>query len=663
MKYAHIAFLQKTGKDLKGLLTYSIPDNLNVKEGQSISAAIRGRAKAGVVIGITSTPPTFKTMPIQEIIINKPLLTKDQVRLINWMSEYYLCPIYKILKLFISPRILANKAVKTRKKEVEQLSRTVEKELTPSQKDCIKNILENKLNKFLIHGVTGSGKTEVYTRLAKNYIDLGKQVLILVPEISLTRQTIDYFETTIGHKASVIHSKLSEGEKHKSWLDIWDNKAKLIIGSRSCIFAPFQNLGLIVVDEEHESSYKQDNSPRYHTHTVAEQIQEYDQSIKIVYASATPSVEALHNLAESTIELNERIGESVLPEVEIVDLREEFHKKNFSIFSESLQKEIKNALEKKEQVLLFLNRRGSSSSVVCRDCGYTEICTECDTKFTYHTSTLAKPTLICHHCGVITTPPTICKQCKGQNIKYLGIGTQKIELEAKKAFPEARILRADKDTTSTKEGWNNIYKDFKAHKADILIGTQMIAKGLHLPKVNLVGVILADIGLSIPDYRTNERNFQLMTQVAGRAGRTEKKGKVIIQTYTPEAIAITHTKSNDFAGFYRYERTQRKLMNYPPFSKLAKIEIQLKGVANCKAKAQKLEDLLWTIAREKDFAKELEINNYPAYITQYKGIHRFIVLIKSFGETTKIHNLLDSLPKEYIMDPSIKIDIDPISTT
>ena len=567
--------------------------------------------------------------------------------------------------------------------------------MTSQQQTAIKEITENSLNKFLIHGITGSGKTEIYTRLAETYIKQGKQALILVPEISLTPQIIKYFEEALQIKAAVIHSRLSEGEKQKSWLDIKDNKAKLIIGSRSSIFSPFKNLGIVIIDEEHELSYKQDNSPRYSAHKVIEKIQELNPEIKIVYGSATPSVETAEKLKDSTILLTERVNKIDLPKVEIVDLREEFKKKNYSIFSDSLKEEMLSALAKNEQIILFLNRRGSASSVVCRDCGYAEKCKICDVPMTYHEKTFSPSStegaankscsrseplnkLICHHCGQISKPPIICPVCKGTHIKYLGIGTQKIETEVKKEFPNARILRADKDTTAKKHGFEEIYTKFLNHEADILIGTQMITKGLHLPKVNLVGVILADIGINIPDFKTAERTFQLLTQVAGRAGRDKSQGKVIIQTYNPENISLVCAKTHNYAEFFKYERTQRKLLFNPPFSRLAKIMIQNEHLKRCQENTEKIHKLLNQLLSQSattqnpktpEPSSEIEILSYPAYLAKLKGKYRYIILIKDksclpdLSAQPKIHNLLEKLPKEYIIDTNVKIDIDPITTT
>ncbi|MDA1060262.1 MAG: primosomal protein N' [bacterium] len=667
MEFAEIIFQQKVGSE-KNTLTYEIGD-LELQIGQLVKVPLRKQCKTGIVWDLHNKKPSFKTSPIKELANDKALLSQGQIKLIKWMADYYFCPIFKILKLFIPKRVFDSKPIRETKysqaKNCEKIRKSKAKKLSKDQETTLKTIIDSKKETFVIHGITGSGKTEVYYRLAENFIKKGKQVLILVPEISLTPQTIEYFEKALGIRPTVINSKISEGEKYHAWNSIWRGEAKIIIGSRSAIFCPFQKLGLIVIDEEHENSYKQENAPRYSTHKVAEKMQEiYKQSkksIKIVLGSATPSIETVIKFDKSTIHLKERIGKSVLPEIKIVDLRDEFKKGNYSIFSDDLKKEMIETLGKKEQIILFLNRRGSASSVVCRDCGYSEKCKGCDTTLTYHARTLGIPSLICHHCGEITPPPTLCPICKGVNIRFLGIGTQKIETELAKEFPNARTLRADKDTTSTKHGFEEIYKKFRNNEADILVGTQMIAKGLHLPKVNLVGVILADIGLNIPDFRAAERNFQLMTQVAGRAGRTEKPGKVVIQTYNPNHLSLICTQEHDYEKFLNYERTQRKLIKNPPYSNLSKLLIQEKSLQKCQEMAKKIEDLLWKFAREEKITDEVEINSYPSYLLRLRGNYRYIILIKSTNKQNK--TLLEKLPKEYIMNPNLKIDIDPISIT
>ncbi len=658
--YAKILIPQKIGTDQE-TLTYKVPETTIPQPGQLVKVNLRRKPVFGIVWETNNTEPDFKTFEISEIPEQKPLISAKQIELINWMSKYYFCPIHKLIKYFIPKRVFQNKKLpKKIIKKTSEIENFSTQELNNEQKAAFSRVTTENKNKFLIHGVTGSGKTEIYVHLAKYCTNnLDKQILILVPEISLTPQIIEYFEKALGVQATVINSKISEGERQFAWESIWKNESKLIIGSRSAIFAPFQKLGMIIIDEEHENSYKQDNSPRYSIHQITKKLQEQNPNLKVILGSATPSIESAEELKDSTIILKEKFSKTSFPKVEIIDLREEFKRHNHSIFSERLKEEIENTLAKKEQTILFLNRRGAASSVVCRDCGYSEKCPKCETTLTYHSKTLEKPTLICHHCGQISSVPISCPNCKGPNIRFLGIGTQKIEAEVLKTFPTARILRADKDTTSTKNGFREIYKKFRDQQADILIGTQMIAKGLHLPNVNLVGVILADIGLNIPDFRTEERNFQLMTQVAGRAGRASNEGKVIIQTYNPQHFSLLCAQENNYEKFFNYERTQRKLLNNPPFGRLGKLVIENKSLKCCQELTEKIENLL----KKNDNPDSLEITSYPAYLARLRGKYRYVILIKSFEDRALIHKLLEKLPKEYIMDSNIKIDIDPISTT
>jgi len=659
MRYCQVLFQQKVGPS--ETLTYSLPANLDVEIGSLINVPLKRKEKTGLIVDIHSNKPNFRTLNVISKVDSSPLLNENQIELAKWISKYYFCPLFKVIKLFIPKRVFNNEPIKrkTKKARDEQIIRSKEKDLTSQQQKIIEEVESSQKRQFLVQGVTGSGKTEIYLQIAKKYIDQEKQILILVPEISLTPQMIEYFEKGTGHIASTFHSKLSLSERLNAWNNVHQNKSKLIIGSRSAIFAPFQSLGAIIVDEEHENSYKQDSSPRYSVHQVAKKMQDLNDQLKVVFGSATPSVETAVKLKDSTFKIEKRINSTPLPQIEIVDLREEFHKKNKSIFSERLQQELNKILEQKKQAILFLNRRGSASSVTCRDCGYTEQCQDCETPLTYHARTLSNPKLICHHCGNINNPPSKCKECQGHNIKFLGIGTQRIEQEIRTVFPNARTLRADKDTTSTKNGFKEIYAAFRNHEADILVGTQMIAKGLHLPKVELVGVVLADIGLNIPDYRTSENAFQLLTQVSGRSGRSKTQGKVIIQTYTPENIALKFAQEQNFDKFLNYERRQRALLKNPPFSKLAKITVVQSTFEASQKKTEEIERKLWQIARESNQAHNIEISTYPAYLMRLRNKYRYIALIKN-TENLSLSELLEKLPNEYIMDPNVKIDIDPI---
>ncbi|PKL36966.1 primosomal protein N' [Candidatus Peregrinibacteria bacterium HGW-Peregrinibacteria-1] len=643
-------------------LTYSIPNHLPIKVGDAVSAKIRNRLTPGIVIKIHTNKPDFKTLPIEEKIHETPILSQQQVDLLNWISTYYLAPPSSVLKLFIPDRILKNKPFRQKKTTEKVYKPPHLKTLTSEQSTIISTITDSPKNTFLIQGITGSGKTEIYSHLAKKEVEKGNQVLFLVPEISLTHQMIEYFEQALQTSATVINSKISEGQRYKNWMNIYNNESKLIIGSRSAIFSPFNKLSLIIIDEEHDKSYKQTNSPQYHTHQIAEEIIAQNKNTKLIYGSATPSIETAEKYTDSTLLLTERIGGNPLPSIEIVDLRDEFHKRNKSIFSETLQQEITDTLAQKKQIILFLNRRGSASSIVCRDCGYIQTCKHCHTPQTYHQKTLSTPRLICHHCGIIENPLDICPNCTGVNIRYLGIGTQRIEDELKALYPSARILRADKDTTSKKESFKEIYQAFRNQEADILIGTQMIAKGLHLPNVHLVGVVLADIGLNIPDFRTQETNFQLLTQVAGRAGRADTPGKVIIQTYNPDNTALQLAKAQDYQTFFNYERQQRSLHQNPPFSKIATIKISGQTLPQTQKLTADLENELNNIVSQNNLTEHYQIHSYPAYLMNFKKQFHYIILIKNTLLKSP-REIIELLPPTYTNDKNIKINIDPLSIT
>ncbi len=409
------------------------------------------------------------------------------------------------------------------------------------------------------------GKTEVYLQLIEKVIKNDRSAIILVPEISLTPQMLDRFIGRFGkEKIAVLHSKLSIGERHDEWEKIKDNNSQIIIGARSAIFAPANNLGIIIIDEEHDSSYKSETSPRYDAKEIAKEIA-FKKNIPLVLGSATPDINTFYKVELGEIkrlDLTKRANNSNLPEVQIIDLKQELAIGNKSMISNSLYEEIEKNLKEKKQTILFLNRRGYSTFVMCRDCGHTLKCPNCNISLTYH---ISQDVLKCHYCGYQAKPPKVCPECESTRIKYFGMGTQKLEQEIKKMFPTASIIRMDIDTVTKKNSHEEILNKFKDENIDILIGTQMVVKGHHFPNVTLVGVIAADGSLNQDDYRANERTFQILTQVAGRAGRENLPGKVIIQTYNPNSFPIVYAKTGDYNLFYKTEIELRKQLNYPPF--------------------------------------------------------------------------------------------------
>ncbi|MFC7363731.1 MULTISPECIES: primosomal protein N' [Bhargavaea] len=427
-----------------------------------------------------------------------------------------------------------------------------------------KAVAEERDETFLLHGVTGSGKTEVYMQVIRQVLDLGKEAIVLVPEISLTPQITSRFKRRFGPLVAVMHSGLSAGEKYDEWRKVQRGEVKVVVGARSAVFAPFRNLGVIVLDEEHESSYKQEDSPRYHARDVAIR-RSQEHGCPVILGSATPSLESYaraHKGVYSLLTLTERAKKQPLPEVEIVDMREELKNGNRSMFSVALAEAIRDRLEKGEQTVLFLNRRGYSSFVLCRDCGTSVQCPNCDISLTYHRAT---ERLQCHYCGHEEPVPLTCPECGSEHIRFFGTGTQKVQEELHRLLPEARVLRMDVDTTRQKGAHERLLRQFGDGGADILLGTQMIAKGLDFPNITLVGVLSADTMLRLSDFRAAEKTFQLLTQVSGRAGRHEKEGEVIVQTYAPEHYAVELAKDQAYEPFYAIEMGNRKRYSYPPF--------------------------------------------------------------------------------------------------
>lgn len=418
---------------------------------------------------------------------------------------------------------------------------------------------------FLLEGITGSGKTEVYLQTIATALERGQTAIMLVPEISLTPQTVERFKRRFGDAVAVLHSGLSEGEKYDEWRKIERKEAQVVVGARSAIFAPLENIGLIIIDEEHEGSYKQDDTPRYHARDLAIWRSEYHHC-PVVLGSATPSLESRARAQKNVYELlvlDERANEAAqLPSIQVVDLRQEVTRGKMQTFSQVLLDKISDRLEKKEQIVLMLNRRGYSSFMMCRDCGYVLPCPNCDISLTLHMSSRS---MKCHYCGHEEGIPKTCPVCASEKIRYYGTGTQKVEEELQELFPESRILRMDVDTTRRKGAHERILDTFGRQEADILLGTQMIAKGLDFPEVTLVGVLNADTALNLPDFRSSEKTFQLLTQVSGRAGRAEKPGEVIIQTFNPQHYAIQLAQGQDYQGFYQREMQSRHRGNYPPF--------------------------------------------------------------------------------------------------
>lgn len=534
--------------------------------------------------------------------------------------------------------------------------------LNDEQKNAFNKILNSDKKGFLLKGVTGSGKTEVYMNLVGETLKEGKSAIVLVPEISLTPQMIERFKGRFGKNVALFHSKLSQGERFDEWYRIKKGEARLVVGARSAIFLPLDNLGIIIIDEEHENTYKSEQNPKYSTKEVAKFLSEI-KGCKYILGSATPSIETYYEALNGKLELVEiknRVSNRPLPQMEIVDMREELKSRNLSLLSRSLYNEMKETLERKEQIILFLNRRGFSSFVSCRSCGYVFKCPECDLSMTYHKNGY----LICHYCGRAQREQKVCPECGSKYVKFFGAGTQRVEEEVKKYFPKARVMRMDVDTTRSKDSHENIYNAFKSGEGDILIGTQMVSKGLDFKNVTLVVVLAADISLNIPDYRSSERTYQIITQVAGRAGRGEKKGKVVIQTYTPNSLSLQYAIENNYNDLYNEEIKVRKIMNYPPFSTIFLINSISKDEGKLKEFMNKVGESLRKLL---DSREDIQIlGPVPCIITKLKDNYRWQIIIKGNLDNNlklKIKDILYELNKSVYNEIRISMDINPNNMT
>lgn len=728
--YAEI-ILNSDALEIDRPFTYKIPVELKerVKIGQIVKVPFgtKNKTSEGFVLalkGEEEIDKSFRVKKVASIVTDEPIIDKNDIKLIYFFREKYLCKYIDAFRLLIPVGIMKgakskskkvvvlksddlssiknsegyieiinflkensgkytktelinnnsiskyklNKLIENGLLEVEEEivfrynNRTYnidfEKELTAQQKQVLDEYINSSDNLFLLKGVTGSGKTEVYMRMVEDALNKGKSAIVLVPEISLTPQMIERFKGRFGKDVALFHSKLSDGERFDEWFRVKSGKAKLVIGARSAIFLPVKNLGLIIIDEEHENTYKSDQNPKYQTKEVAEFLSN-QKGCKVVLGTATPTIETFYRalIGElKLLELNSRVDGKAMPPMKVVDMRNELKSGNASLFSRELFNEIKEKLSKKEQIILFLNRRGFSTFVSCRSCGYVFKCEECDISMTYHRNGL----LVCHYCGKTKSTPKKCPKCDSKYVKFFGAGTQRVEEEVKKYFKEAKVLRMDVDTTRSKDSYENIYNTFKDGKADILIGTQMISKGLDFKNVTLVGILAADMSINIPDYRASERTFQIITQVAGRAGRGEKQGNVIIQTYTPDHYSLKYAINYDYEGFYEREFTVRALMKYPPFGKILLINAISKKEDLLKQFMHKISNgIKLLVEKEKDIDV---LGPIPCLIAKVKENYRWQIVIKGEFESEfakKIKELLYDKSNNVYNDIRISMDINP----
>ncbi|MFD2044050.1 primosomal protein N' [Ornithinibacillus salinisoli] len=504
-----------------------------------------------------------------------------------------------------------------------QLTDQQKQAITPIQND----IANEKHNVVLLHGITGSGKTEIYLQAIQDVIQKGKEAIVLVPEIALTPQMVKRFKGRFGSKVAVMHSALSSGEKYDEWRKIQRKEVQVVVGARSAIFAPFENIGIIIIDEEHETTYKQEDQPRYHARDIAIKRGQY-YHCPVVLGSATPTLESFARAQKGVYHLatlNKRTNNQDMPEVNIVDMREELHAGNRTMFSRSLMKKMEEAIGRGEQVVLLLNRRGYSTFVMCRDCGHVTECPHCDIALTYHKNSNQ---LKCHYCSYEEKMPTECPSCTSDLIRYFGTGTQRVEEALTQLLPEARVIRMDVDTTRRKGAHEKLLKQFAEKQADILLGTQMIAKGLDFENVTLVGVLTADSMLHLPDFRSSEKTFQLLTQVSGRAGRHELKGEVVVQTYTPDHYSIELASKYDFDQFFQHEMKMRKTFHYPPYYFLALITVSHTNQVKVVQVTQQIVHLLLQRIQQ----ETVVLGPTPSPITRMKDRYRYQCMIKYKNE-------------------------------
>lgn len=636
MKYANLVIDNKSDQTDQ-LYTYGVKDDAKIGSKVYVPFAKSRNLREAYVVETDehSGDGLGKRLRYIEKVDDDVSLSEEMIRTALWMKKRYICRLIDAVNCFTPVGEKARRGQRKNPFAEEKGEPSSVKELTLQQAQILQRIGEaakaKKHMRFLLHGVTGSGKTEIYIRAAQQVLEQGRNVIVLVPEIALTGQIIDRFIGRFGSgKVAVLHSKLSLGERYDQWKKVrdgCDGDGQIVIGARSAVFAPLENIGLIVIDEEHETTYKSDHTPKYDTIEMAlKRVQDKDNNGILLLGSATPSVVSYQRAQEGIyelLELTERYNKVVLPEVSIVDMREELKRGNRSIISSELCSKMKDTLEAGRQVILFLNRRGYSTFVSCRECGYVARCPGCGLSLTYHK---AGGQAVCHYCGYHEPAPNKCPECGSKYIRYFGSGTEKLEEAVSDLFPEYAAERLDLDTVKRKGELTRKLKAFRSGKTQILIGTQIIAKGLDFRNVGLSGIVSADVSLNIPDFRSPERTFQLITQAAGRAGRSDSQGHVVIQTYSPEHYAVAFASQHDYKGFFETEKQLRAYMGYPPYSDLFQIVFTAKREDAAKDGAESwYERIRGRMARED---QEMVFPPQQAYLGKIKDVYRYSMLIK-----------------------------------
>lgn len=704
---------QISSKGLDKTFTYHVPDNLvnKIKKGIRVLIPFNNQKLEGFVLEVDIKTNLDNIKDIIDVLDNDVVLTDELLDLGLKMKEMYLSTLISCYQVMLPRALKANKNNKINKKyekygklidfnykgndkqneiinvlqqknvklaELNKIStssvktlvnkKVIEiyeeeifrkkyeanilekKVLTAHQQEAYNEIIATDKKIILLHGVTGSGKTEVYMELIENCINSGKAAIMLVPEISLTEQIITRFTKRFGCDIAVLHSRLSEGEKYDEYRRIRNGEVKIVIGARSAVFAPLKNIGIIIIDEEHTSSFKQDSNPKYHALDIAKLRMKYH-DLKIVLGTATPTLETYARSKKDLyklVELKHRVNNLTMPHVEIVDMNKEV-KKGSIYFSSILLNNLNDTLNNNYQAMILINRRGYSSFITCKNCGYVSKCPNCDITLTFHKSS---NTLRCHYCGYGTNNSEVCPECLEKSMSNLGLGTEKVEEELSKLFPDKKIIRMDLDTTSKKGSHAKIIESFKKHEYDILVGTQMIAKGLDFPLVTLVGVINADTSLNIPSFKSNEETFGLLSQVAGRSGRSDIPGSVVIQTFNSDHFVFNHVINHNYQGFYNDEMMIRKKLNYPPYYYLVSIKVLTNNYDLGKDKSNEIARVL-----RKYLASSVILGPAPHSIFKINNTYRFQIIIK-YKKEDKLYEILNKIDNHYRKLNDLKIDID-----
>jgi primosomal protein N' (replication factor Y) len=663
-KYAEVA----VNLPLDRLFHYIIPERLaaEISIGKRVFVPFQTRTIVGYVVGFSDVADFKGLKEISSVIDKEPVLSDEMLKLTKWIKDNYFCSWGEAIEAAIPGGIKKGKtAIGMRLKESPlndgRYGQSNPHDLMEEQSSALSEIsdaIEHKKHvTFLLYGITASGKTEVYLQAIDLVLSKGLSAIALVPEISLTPQTIERFVSRFGDGVAVIHSRLTPARRFLEWKKIKEGKVRIVIGARSAIFSPLNNLGLIIIDEEHENTYKQDDVPRYHARDVAEERAKLN-NCPLILGSATPSLEAYYKAKEGVyklIKLTKRVDERELPKVKIVDMRMELAtRKRVATFSKVMLDAIDKTMKAGKQAIIFLNRRGFSTYVNCKACGFVLKCRSCDAVMVYH---YENRKVVCHYCNYTTTAPDICPKCRSGYIRYFGLGTEKVESEISHSFSGVKIARMDSDTTAKRGSHDRILGDFKSGDVELLVGTQMIAKGLDFPEVTLVGVVLADVTLNIPDFRASERTFNLLTQVAGRAGRGDAGGEVIVQTYVPHHYSILTAAKHDYEKFYNEEIVYREELLFPPFINLVKVTVRARNDDLTSRAASELASVI----RSED--KELMIAGpAPAPMARVRGYFRYNILLKD-KDRLKMCEVMKKVLAKFRKPHGVlvAVDVDPVS--